>query len=389
MKTRYVVAASVLAGAALGVAVSWADFRHAPSPLFPGPPQRAADAQGIPKLAIDAADHDFGYVELGKSVKHAFRLTNVGTGTLTLKAGVTTCSACTIAKLSKSRLRPGETTDVVVEFSVLANKPDFRHAAYVLTNDPTRRRVELNISGKISSRYRSLPDKLAFSRVSAGVPATRELSVYCYVSDELRVSDPQFTESDTAEFFEARIDPIPGEELTELGAKSGRRVLVTLKPGLPPGPFRQTIRLTLEMGQSVEPTELEVSIEGTVASDLTIVGHGWRADTGVLTIGSVDGAKGATRRLTVLVRGDAREQVELEPMEVDPPWLRVAAGKSSKLNDSVNQIPLTVEIPPGRPPAIYMGTDQGDYARIVLGVKNQPDVKHIRMRVKFVIGKGS
>jgi hypothetical protein len=44
---------------------------------------------------------------------------------------------------------------------------------------------------------------------------------------------------------------------------------------------------------------------------------------------------------------------------------------------------------PGRPPAIYLGTDQGDFAEIVLGVKGQPDLQRIRMHVKFVIGKAN
>lgn len=386
MKVRYVLLASVLAGAVLGVAVTWADFRHTPSQLFPGP-RRLEDAQGVPKLVVDDTDHDFGYVEAGRPVSHAFRFTNVGTGTLTLKAGVTTCSACTIAEVSKSRVPPGESAEVVVEFSVRTNKPNFRHTAFVLTNDPQQARVELNIKGDVTARYRLDPDKIVFSRVSASEPATSQFRVFSFISDDLRVTDPEFLGTRTAQFFEAKIEPIVGEELTETGAKSGRRVLVTVKPGLPLGPFRQTIRVTLKMGES-EPSATQIPIEGNVASDLKIVGAGFRSDTGILTIGRVASAKGATRELKVLVHGDAREAVEVEPIETDPPWLRVTVGKSSKLSESVKQIPLTLEIPPGRPPAIYLGNDQGDFGQVVLGVKNQPDVKQIRIHVKFVIDNG-
>jgi hypothetical protein len=387
VKARYLVAASVLAGTALGVAVTWADFRHSPTRMFPGPPP-VADSTGVPKLVVDKADHDFGYVEGGTLVRHTFRIRNAGTGTLTLKAGVTTCSACTIANLSKSRVRPGESSEVVVEYAAKSHNPEFRHTAFVLTNDPKQPRIELNINGKISARFRVDPDRLVFSRVSASEPASADLRVYSFISDDLRVSDPEFLGAETRDFFTAQIEPLPAEKLAEVGAKSGQRVVVSLKPGLPLGPFRQTIRLALASGESRKPTEWEVSIDGSVVSDLTVLGPGWSAESGILTIGTVKRAEGAKRRLTILVRGSRRGEVEVEPTVADPPWIRVTAGKSTRLNESANQIPLEVEIPPGQGPAVYLGTGQGKFGEIVLSVKNQPDVKQIRLRVKFVIGNG-
>jgi hypothetical protein len=389
VKARYVVAASTLAGMVLGVAVTWADFRHAPAQLFPGPLHAGVDSQGVPKLVVDNKDHDFGYVELGELVRHAFRITNAGAGTLTLKAGVTTCSACTIAKLTKSRVPPGQTAEVVVEYVAKSHRPQFRHTAFLLTNDPKQPRVELNINGKISTRFRFDPDKLVFSRLAASEPAESEFRIYSFISDELRVSDPVFTATQTADFFRAQIEPLASEKLAEVGAKSGSRVLVSLKPGLPLGAFRQTIRLTLRSSESDKPTTWEGSIEGSIVSDLTIVGPGWNAESGILAIGNVPRGQGARRGLTILARGARRNEIEIEPIEVDPPWLQVTVGKPSKLNEFVSQIPLEVVIPPGQGPALHLGTDQGKFAEIVLGVKNLPDVRQMRMRVKFVIGNGN
>jgi hypothetical protein len=227
------------------------------------------------------------------------------------------------------------------------------------------------------------------SNVSANEPATGELRIFCFLTDEVRVVGHEFLSAESASFFECTTAPMEREQLTEPNSRSGVRVLITLKPGLPLGPFRQTIRLDVEMGAGSEQTTLEVPIEGVVASDLSIVGPGWHGKSGILTIGNVDSAKGAKRNLTLLARGEARNNVVIEPLSLDPPWLKVSLGEPSELNAAVTQIPLIVEIPSGRPPAIYLGSDQGKFAQIILGVKNHPDVKEIRMHVKFVIRNGN
>jgi hypothetical protein len=365
--------------------MSWADYRHAPGQLFPAASAVAKAETGVPKLVVDNADFDFGYVELGKPISHAFRLTNVGTATLTLKAGPTSCSACTIAELTKTRVPPGESAEVVVEYSLRDGKPKFSQTAYVLTNDPQRSRVELNIRGNATARYRFSPSSLVFSRVSAHEPTSAELKVLCFVSDQLRVFDPRFTGDDYAELFDARIEPLSPEEAAKEEAKSGYRVLVTLKPGLPLGPFRQTIRVKMQLGDG-KVAELNVPIEGVVASDLTIVGRGWRGESGVLSLGTVNAKKGASHPLTLLVRGEHRKEVEVEPLRSNPPWLKITAGKNTALNESLNQIPLTVEVPPDSPTGAFLGNDQSGYAEIILGVKHQPDVKEMKLSVKLVVG---
>lgn len=388
MKARYVIIVSGLAGAALGVGITWADFGNAP-PLETASaaeaPITADDQRHQPELVLNQTFHDFGPIQRDTTVSHAFRFTNVGTGALTLKAGSTTCTACTIAELSKTRVAPGQTAEVVVQYTASAHKPNFKQIATVLTNDPRRPRVELNISGTVTSEFRLLPPQIVMSNVSASQPTTESLRILCFLSDQVRVVEHAFTGSESPSLFEATFEPLGPDELAEEEAKSGVRMLVTVKPGLPLGPFRQTIRLTVATGSDDKRTEMVVAIKGAVVSDLSLVGPGWHKASGILTIGNVASDQGAKRSLRLLVHGETRRDVEIEPVKLDPPWLRVTLGKPAELNESVMQIPLTIEIPPGRPPAIFLGTDQGKLGEIVLGVKNHPDAKQIRMRVKFVI----
>jgi hypothetical protein len=378
--------ASGLAGAVLGVGISWAGFGHSP-PL--DSPQRTTSAASrqAPKVVVDKPIHNFGLVDRDATSRHAFRFSNAGTATLSLKPGTTSCTACTIAEITRPEVAPGESSEVVVEYSPRYAKPLFEQYVIILTNDPERPRVELKIHGRVTTRFRLLPETLVLSNVSPARPTTAEVKILCHLSDTLRVAAHRFDENEAAPYFEATSKAIPTGELTD-GATSGCRVLVTVNPGLPLGPFRQALHVTVEMDKG-QRADFEVPIEGDVVSDLSIVGPGWRRENGLLDLGTAESAKGLTRRLNVLVRGDARRDLKIEPVKVDPPWLKVTLGEPAELNSSVMRIPLDVEIPPGRPPAVLIGTDQWKFGEIILGVKNHPDVKEIKMRVKLVIRNGN
>jgi hypothetical protein len=329
--------------------------------------------------------HDFGHVERDTKVWHTFKITNVGQGVLTLKDGGTTCTACTIAALSHSTVAPGQSTDVTVQYEVNPQKARFSQIATLLTNDPKRPRVELAIMGLVTSRFNVSPAELTFTNVSAREPTTAEVKITTSVADQLKIASAEVGSPEAADDFQLTSEPLRAEQLQTDGAKAGSKLLVTLKPGLPLGPIRQTIRLTIDTGPDSQPGSLVIPVEGIVVSDLSIVGPKWNSDLGVLTIGSVRGAEGAKRELRLLVRGDARRDVRVEPAEVKPSWLKVLVGEPTELSPSVMQLPLSVEIPAGSPPSIHLGTDQGAYGEVVLRVQGHPDVREMRMLVKFLV----
>lgn len=387
MKARTVVLASGLAGIAWGIGVSWADFGRTPT-FDPNRLPVRESVDGVPQLAVDTEFHNFGVIDRYNKVKHTFHITNVGTGTLTLRAGQTTCSACTIAALSSPEVPPGGSADIVVEYSPRKAKSEFQQLAIVLSNDPQRPRLELKILGSIRSKYRMLPEEIVMSNVSAHGTASGEVKILNFVADELRVVDYRLEDEELSEFFDVRIEDMSPEEVTaiESQAKSGCRVVASLKPGMPLGTFEQSVILEVDTGSGDKPTTVDVPIRGAVVGDLKIVGRGWRSDDSRLSLGSVNRRQGAKRQLNLLVRGDARHDVEIEPIQLDPSWLRVEVGKPEDLNQSVVRIPLTVEIPSDSPAAAYQGAETGKYAEVVLGVKNHPDTKQLRMRLTFVTG---
>ncbi len=387
MNARTILLVNALLGTALGLGMTWTSFGRSPSRLLPLEAKLPAPATGAetPRLEVDKYSHDFGKVEHGSTVRHAFVFTNHGPGVLKLTPGATTCSACTIAALDKSEIAPGESAKVTVEYKAHGAKPDFRQTATILTNDPRRSRVELTISGTATSKFTVWPRPIDFGNVPAGEAAQATSQLRYFLPGEMRVVEHQFEDAGTAALFDLRTEPLTAEEARREDAQSGYALVLSLKPGLPLGTFRQTIRLALEMEPGGQRAEEVVPITGTIVGDLSIVGPGWRNDRGVLSLGTVDRSVGATRKLTLLVRGAARGQVEIEAIKLDPPQVRVEVGERTPLSETVDQIPLEIEIPPGLSPAVRLGTDQGPFGEVVLGVKNHPSVKEIRLNLKFVI----
>ena len=240
---------------------------------------------------VDSESFDFGHVERDTTVRHAFRFTNMGDAELTLKAGETTCTKCTIAELTRSRVEPGETVDVVVEYTASSSQPQIRQIAPILTNDAKQPRVELNITGRVTARYRVVPDAVIFSKVSADESKTADIKIIALLDDEVRLAGHEFSNSELARFFEVNSEPIPADRLNDSEAKSGCRVRLTVKPGLPLGLFQQTIRLDLELGKAAEKVSVDVPIEGIVDGDISIVGPGWEQRQARLSFPAVKSAR--------------------------------------------------------------------------------------------------
>jgi hypothetical protein len=386
MKASYVVIVAALLGSALGGSLSWARFSASPPlQLDAAAPIAAGDNDGRPQLIVDDYFFDFGAVERDSEQRHTFHFTNAGQGVLTLKAAGTTCSKCTIAELKRKQVAPGETVDVTIVYLTSASQPEFRQQATIVTNDPDQPRVELKITGSVTSRFRVVPEVLALGKVSTQETRSADIKVYGFVADSIELAGYEFTEADSASFFEVKSETLPADQWGEPQAKCAMRVVLTLKPGLPLGPIRQTIRLNLRLGGSNDAPTADVMIIGTIDSNISIVGPDWNADKNRLRFGVVKSAAGATRNLRLLVRGDHRHAIKITPSKLDPEWLKVSVGEPSDLpNGTVTMLPLTIEIPPGSLPENRRGSDQGKYAEIVLDTTD-PEARQIRIYLDFVV----
>jgi len=345
-------------------------------------PRASQPGAGVAHLVVDQREFNFGTMDADATGTHDFTFTNTGDGALTLSVGETSCR-CTMSELGQSEVPPGQSTKVTMTWEAEETIGPYRQTATIFTNDAAWPRVTLSVSGRITAAVRAVPGELVFSSVSAGQPATAEAAIFCYLEEPLEILGFKLAESDTAEQFEVGFRPLSEEQIAgEPEARSGKILSVTVKPGLPQGPFRQ--KILIRTNQEASPA-LVVPIEGAVGSDIAVVGRNYDSKTGVLSLGTVSGRTGTQRRLMLVVRGPHRKQVKFTPAEITPDLLKVEFGKAAGINnDTITQIPMIVRIPAGSRPANHLGSKQGKLGEILLET-NHPQAPKLRILVSFAV----
>ena len=398
MKIVVCVVGALVAGVALGVAGTWAEFRGVQVRFEPHNGQvdlvfrdlvikneneMLPETKGARVEVVNGEKYDFGQMERTGKLSHDFILKNVGTAMLRLDKGGTSCEACTIAELEKNELQPGETTKVSVNWTAFQMEPDFHKEAYIRTSDPERRILRLIIEGKVVVTMRMEPLELKLKDIAVGDATTSQVRFWLFTDEPPEFQSPEFAEADTAEFFEVTLTPISGEQLGKSqGAKSGMVMTVNVKPGLPLGAITQTIRLKTNV-KGME--QIELPITGKVLGDLTFIGgKNFYPNTGTLSLGAVKQNAGTKATLHIRVQGPHRRDVQLKVGSVEPEdVLKVSIGEPKEPNGGVVIIyPLTIEVPPGSRAVVRDGGQDNSYGRVMIETTH-PDSKELPLKVSF------
>jgi hypothetical protein len=389
MRIWIIIALSLLVGliggwawtaAELGIRPGGGDRVEWGSPASSLVPPKPPSPGLAPQVVVEQDEFDFGNVELGDVGRHQFVIKNQGRGPLILTKGETSC-VCTLSSIEQPEVPPGGSTKVEVEWHPKSHGP-FRQSAQVLTNDPKRTRFELVVYGDVVSSYRIDPATIVFSGLAPNGTATSEARVYSYASDNLAIIDPQFSDKSTAQFYDLQIAPLSADQLKEdKGAKSGCSIKVTVKPGLPAGPFGERIRFHLN---TPGDPEAEVTVEGRVNSPIEVSGANWDNAQGMLMLGTVHSREGAKSVIYLTLRGDALKQADVRLDKVLPETLKVTVGKTEKFGADAARVPLTIEIPPGSRPENHLGTELAKLARIFVDT-GLSEPKQMRLLVRYAV----
>jgi len=103
-----------------------------------------------PKIEISPLSFDFGEVPFGTIAKKTFQIKNSGDEILEINRVSTSCS-CTTAKISKEKLNPGESTDLLVTYDTAAmgsgahGTGQQERIIYIRSNDPINPQIETTI----------------------------------------------------------------------------------------------------------------------------------------------------------------------------------------------------------------------------------------------------
>ncbi|MCP4811943.1 MAG: hypothetical protein GY888_05500 [Planctomycetaceae bacterium] len=223
------------------------------------------------------------------------------------------------------------------------------------------------------------------SSISASEGAEGQVSVYSYRTDDLDFVETK-VDPKLKEFIEAVVEPMSVEELGEDNrARSGKKIKIRLKPGLPVGLLDQTVWLKTNLEDS---PLVPVYFQAKVVGDITIYGRNFNRVTNHLRLGKVDQADGLQAELRFLVRGEDRDAVKLTVASVDPPGSLEAKVRSSgqAVTGKASQHFLDITIPKGADVISRLGDNQEKPVRILLNTTH-PQFKTITITVAFEVTK--
>ena len=340
-----------------------------------------------PKVVLRKEDHHFGRMETDNSGQHEFVFTNAGDQPLILKQGKSSCGCCTCVCETKlpdgGKIPPGKSAAVTLRWTVKRFTGAYYQTSTILTNDRDRPQVTLGVSGRITPKVGVVPWQLVFGGVSVGQKAIGEVRLYGYRPEPLKIVDCKMSDPSSSKYFETAVVPLPADQVaSEQDARSGYLLRVILKPGLPPGPFRQRIILKTNLDSA---STVEVPVGGNIAGDISVVGPGWDSRAGVLKFPTVAGSEGARRTLMLLVRGADREQTRFKTVRILPEFVKVDVGKTTAINNgALTRTPLTIRIPAGSPPGNHLGPPRGEAGQIIIDT-NHPKQPQLRIFVSFAV----
>lgn len=383
MRILTLIVMAAVVGAAIGAAMAYVETRSSGSSIVQPSAGQSQSAPGpAPRVAIDEPLYTFDTMQRGTSKSHEFVVRNIGNAPLTLHVLSTTCK-CTVGDVPNTPIPPGESVKVKLEWSALINPGPFRQTATIESNDPMARKFELSVEGSVTDATGVVPPDFVFDKVMAGESKSADVLLMAFAQDELKVEEPELTNTETSKFFDVQVEPVKPAELPDPKAKAGVRVRITAKPGLRLGRFDQWLAVSTNIPDA---ETIKIPVVGRVIGNISIHGRLWNEDQGVLRLGRVKSSAGVSAPLNVVIRGDDADQVQLSVASVDPPELVAKLGAPRKLKNSLVHMPLVIEIPPGTPPMARLDIDQHDEARVVLKT-NRPDVPEMVLGVRFAVEK--
>jgi Protein of unknown function (DUF1573) len=282
----------------------------------PTPPPVVAPVATGPSAKLELtepATFEFGTLPQLSGGKHTWEIKNVGEVDLEITMGNTTCS-CTVAKLKSAEgeakpklvIKPGDSTKIDVEWSTKTFHDDYSQGVTLTTNDPAHASVSVGVHGKVHPPVIVVPtDTITFSSISNEQTQQAKIAVFSMDRPETKLT--KFKTS-RPEWLVARAEPLTSKDIEQLktpstasGPKAGHSVIVEIKPGMPLGRFQE--ELVIETDHPLK-AELKITITGNMIGPISVIPDRVR-------MSSVSSSQGASRDLTLLVRGGKPTKFEV------------------------------------------------------------------------------
>lgn len=406
---------SAVAGTATAWAINYKRFGHRVARFGPFTMETDVTADNVMKILnrnvpegrakvelVGDSTFDFGMMAPGTEGEHTFIVKSVGEDDVQLRLGATTCK-CTLGDLENETLKPGEQTEVKLSWSVKQGESDFAQSAQLITNDPARVVIDLQIVGKVVNDVDIFPETWTFGDVATGEPIEVSGTIYSFLDHDIRPGEIRFSSEAINEMTEFSVESYkPTEENDGIRgvARQAFRVTANIKAGMRQGVVSQSLifpfRRLDEDGNELPPEEgdtdpndyIYASVKGQIIGPLSMIesskitgrpGGGY-----VYDFGRIADAEPIKAKSFVVLKGPERENTTLSIGEVTPEEHIKATLGEPKIRGSMTLYPLEIELLRGDEPVERLGNNPDDFGTIWIESDN-PKVSKMLVALKFAI----
>lgn len=297
----------------------------------------------LPKVEVTPdLTFDFGVMSQRDKGTHTWSVKNVGEGELELwLEGKPTCS-CTVAELDTPKgqeggpkkvvhVKPGDSTKINLVWETRNRENHYSQSATIGTNAAEKPTFTLAVHGMVHPPVMVVPPQLiTLPQLSNEEPTRARIGVFSIDRPSTKVT--KVTTSRPA-LITARAVPFNDEEKKAFKTSTGYRVEIEIKPGMPMGRFQDEIVIATDHPLGAET---KVTITGTVTGAISVVPERLRMP-------NVLGSKGASREISLLVRGGDKTNFQIAHK---PDKIEVAIAPF-QTGDTKGRYRMTVKVPPG------------------------------------------
>lgn len=320
-----------------------------------------------PKLEIEETSFNFGVMELGGEMTHAFVVRNSGEGALKLAVGRSTCK-CTVGKLDEDSVPPDGDVEVKLTWRPHNADPAFTQQATIFSNDPEHAEFQLEVGGIVARRLEVLPgDTWTLTSVSETQETPFEFVIFSQLLDGFEITSVE----PSNDLIHVDVVPLSQEELSQLPefgpARSGYRLHGRLGLGFPVGEIHEYLTVSTDVK---DYEKLPLSIMTSRIGPFSVIGPGWLAASKMLDLGRFESRDGKTVKLGMFVEEESGG-FQFTDVHVEPPVLDVSWERDSEFESPTrHRIWIQVVAPAGMTP---VRRDSADPIKVVMST-NDPNV---------------
>ena len=223
----------------------------------PDSPSPATVAFTGPRMQVDKPVFDFGQVEQGDKVTHAFRFTNQGNRDLRVQSVKTSCG-CTAAVIAADTIPPGTEGSIQATFDTKRFAGQKAKNIRVHTNDPLNPVTTLTLQGEITTEVQVQPAQVYLGRIQRGVPTTRTVNV---LYDQNKTFEITHISNDHPAIS------VQAED-TRVKGKKGKALQVSVSKTARRGPLNDTITITTT---SPKRPSISIPVVGSIEGDVIVL----------------------------------------------------------------------------------------------------------------------